>query len=256
MNNKLLSVIIVTKNEAHNIEECLSSVKFADEIIIFDSSSTDDTVNLCSKYTNNVTVTKDWPGDGPQKNRAIDIANGEWILCLDADERVSSQLENEIINTISSTELSGFNIPFTSTYCGKKINFGDWRGEKHLRLFKKSKGRFTTDVVHCHADIKGKIGTLKNRVIHHPFHHLGAMLHKLNDYSSNSAMSKFNSGKKASLFTALTHSIWSFIRGYILKLGFLDGKEGFILAVSNAEGTYYRYLKLMYLNAKNNKVPA
>ncbi|MBS0287605.1 MAG: glycosyltransferase family 2 protein [Proteobacteria bacterium] len=242
-----LSVIVVTKNEAHNIKDCLRSVAFADEIIVFDSGSTDGTPDICRQFTDKVFITPDWPGDGPQKNRAILKASGEWILCLDADERVSQELAEEIQKSIILTPYSAFNIPYQSTYCGKAIRFGDWRGESHIRLFLRTQAKFTEDIVHCHLQIDGNVGELENIIIHHPFHHLGAMIHKMNDYSNQSAKALFAKGKKSSLTKALSRSLWSFLRGYILKLGFLDGREGFLLAVSNAQGTYYRYLKLMYL---------
>lgn len=251
-----LSVIIVTKNEAHNIEDCLKSVSFADEIVIFDSGSTDETVAIARSYTPFVTVTPDWPGDGPQKNRALDQTHGEWILCLDADERVSKELAAEIQTVIANDNAcAAYDIPYQSTYCAKPIRFGDWRGESHVRLFKREQARFTENIVHCHLAVNGKTGKLKHKIIHHPFHHLGAMLHKLNEYSSQSAKTLFNQGRKASLWTALSHAFWSFMKGYIFRFGFLDGREGFILAVSNAQGTYYRYLKLMYLhqNALNGR---
>ncbi len=243
-----LSVIVVTKNEAHNIKDCLESVRFADEIIIFDSGSTDGTPEICRQYTNNVVITDDWPGDGPQKNRAIDKAKGEWILCLDADERVSSALATEIQALIhQQPSHSAYDVPYQSTYCGKPIRFGDWRGESHVRLFLRKKARFTEDIVHCHLKVNGSTGKLKNIILHHPFHHLGAMIHKMNDYTNQSAKALFLRGTKSSLLKALGRGLWSFFRGYLLKMGFLDGKEGFLLAVSNAQGTYYRYVKLMYL---------
>lgn len=242
-----LSVIIVTKNEARNIVDCLKSVDFADEIIVFDSSSTDNTVALCQPYTPHVTVTPDWPGDGPQKNRAIQQATGDWILCLDADERVSPALADEIQRTIKNTVYSAFSIPFQSTYCGKIIRFGDWHNEAHTRLFKKSDATFTNDVVHCHLQVQGKTGRLSHRVLHHPFHELHTLLHKMNSYSTQSAATLFEKGRKATLWTAWSHASWTFIRGYILKMGLLDGAAGLMLATSNAQGTYYRYLKLMLL---------
>lgn len=242
-----LSVIVITKNEAHNIADCLASVAFADEMVVFDSGSLDGTPDICRRYTPLVTVTADWPGDGPQKNRALAITQGDWVLCLDADERVSEALAQEIIEAIQSTEFAAYDIPYQSTYCGKPLRFGDWRNESHVRLFRRGHAAFTENVVHCHLQVQGKVGRLKNAIIHHPFHHLGAMLHKLNDYSTQSAKALFAKGRKATLATALSRSIWSFFRGYFLKCGLLDGKEGFLLAVSNAQGTYYRYLKLMYL---------
>ncbi|HKY69528.1 MAG TPA: glycosyltransferase family 2 protein [Gammaproteobacteria bacterium] len=254
MHDTKLSVIIVTKNEAHNIRACLESIAFANEVILYDCGSTDGTPEIALQYTQKVTVTKDWPGDGPQKNRALKDATQDWVLCLDADERVSSLLAQEIQETIPSTPYDAFSIPFHSYYCGHLIRFGAWRGERHVRLFKRQKGRFTEDKVHCHLQVLGKTGKLKQSVLHYPFHHLGSMLHKLNDYSTQSAASLFQAGKKASLFTAISHGFWAFFQSYFLKFGFLDGKEGFILAVSNGQGTYYRYLKLMYLteNAKKH----
>lgn len=242
-----LTTIVVTKNEAHNIADCLTSVSFCDEIIVFDSGSTDGTPQICQEYTPFVTITPDWPGDGPQKNRAIAQATGDWILCLDADERVSPALAQEIQNIIQNTTHTAFEIPYQSTYCGKKIRFGDWRNESHVRLFRRNHAHFTEDIVHCHLQVQGTTGKLQHAIIHHPFQHLGAMLAKMNDYSTQSAKAKFLQGKKSSLCTALSHGIWAFIRGYILKSGWRDGKEGYLLAVSNAQGTYYRYLKLMYL---------
>lgn len=248
-----ISVIIVTKNEAHNIKACLESVAFADEIIIYDSGSTDNTVEIAKAYTSHITVT-DWPGDGPQKNRALAHATSDWVLCLDADERVSPALRQEIQDCLSRTDCHGFDIPYQSSYLNKMIRFGDWRNEKHRRLFKLDKGRFTEDVVHCHLQIEGKVGLLKHPIYHHPFKNVEHLLQKLNDYSTQSALHKFKQGKKASLWTALSHGMWTFIRGYLIKFGFLDGKEGFMLALSNAQGTYYRYVKLMYLGKekKNN----
>lgn len=242
-----LSVIIVTKNEAHNIHDCLKSVHFADEIIVFDSSSTDDTAVICRQYTPLVTVTPDWPGDGPQKNRALDIATGEWILCLDADERVSPALAQEILQTITHTTYAAFSLPFRSHYCQQSIHFGDWRNEAHTRLFKKSSARFTEDVVHCHLKVEGKTGKMHAPVIHYPFHDLDSLLCKLNQYSTKSAQVLFQKGRKATFATAISRALWTFFRGYCIKLGFLDGRAGFLLAMSNAQGTYYRYLKLMYL---------
>lgn len=250
-----ISVIIVTKNEAHNIVDCLRSVSFAKEIIVFDSGSTDDTVSLCKSYTSLVTVTPDWPGDGPQKNRALKQASCDWVLCLDADERVSPMLAKEIEATLPYTIHNAFNIPYQSSYCGKTIRYGDWANESHIRLFRNGKGAFTEDRVHCHLQVQGSIGKLTHPIIHHPFQHLSTLLLKMNDYSSQSAKTLFEKGKKATLATALSHGLWTFIRGYLLKRGWLDGREGFLLAMSNAQGTYYRYLKLMYLwdNAKKKR---
>lgn len=242
-----LSVIIVTKNEAHNIGDCLKSVHFADEIIVFDSASTDDTAAICRQYTPFVTVTPDWPGDGPQKNRALATATGDWVLCLDADERVSPELAREITALIANTPYVAFSLPFRSRYCNKPIRFGDWYNEAHTRLFKRTYAKFTENVVHCHLAVQGSVGKCRAPVIHYPFQELHTLLHKMNQYSTQSAYHLYQKGKKATFTTAIAHALWTFFKGYLIKGGFLDGREGFLLAVSNTQGTYYRYLKLMYL---------
>lgn len=249
----LLSVIIITKNEAHNIQDCLKSVEWADEIVVVDSGSTDDTVAISKKYTEKVLVT-DWPGYGAQKQRALDMATGDWVLSLDADERVMPKLKEEILAIIPNTLYDAFEIPFESEYCGKKIRFGDWWNDSQAVLFRRTKGHFVSLLVHERIEIKGMVGKLKEKIYHVAFPNLSVVLKKMDDYSSWSAAQKKQQGKKGGLLKAISHGLFAFFRGYFLRLGFLDGREGFLLAISNAEGTYYRYLKLMYLNeVQNNK---
>lgn len=241
-----LSVIVITKNEEAHIHECLSSVVFADEIIVVDAKSTDNTVALCRPFTNKIFVTEDWPGFGPQKNRALDYAQGEWILSLDADERVSSELQKEIQQAIQTTVYSAFSIPRRSSYCGHWMTCG--YPDLVIRLFKKDSAQFSADLIHEKVEIQqGHLGALNTPLFHYSFNSLEEVLDKVNAYSSIGAKMYFTQGKKSSLRKALLHGVWTFFRTYFFKRGFLDGREGFMLAVSNAEGVYYRYLKLMYL---------
>ena len=243
-----LSVIIITKNEAHNIEDCLKSVEWADEIVVVDSESTDATAEIAGQFSEKVKVlVTDWPGYGRQKQRALDMATGDWILSLDADERVTPALSLEIQKNIQSTECAGFEILFRSEYCGKLIRFGDWWNDRQVVLFRRNKGRFVSLDIHERIEVLGKIEKLTGYIHHIAFPNLDLVLKKMNDYSKFSALQKNSQGKQGGLFKAISHGIWAFFRGYFLRLGFLDGKEGFLLAVSNAEGTYYRYLKLFYL---------
>lgn len=242
-----VSVIIITKNEANNIEACLQSVSWADEIVIVDSGSEDETVAIAKQFTDKVFVT-DWPGYGAQKQRALTLATKEWVLSLDADERVTPLLQKEILDVLPNTTMDGFTISFHSEYCGKVIRFGDWANDKQTVLFRRNKGQFVSLLVHERIEVQGKIGKLKHPIHHLAFRNLEMVLKKLNDYSTMSARQKRLNGKRSTVGKAVRHAVWTFFRGYILRLGFLDGKEGFMLAVSNAEGTYYRYLKLMYLN--------
>ena len=247
-----LSVTIITKNEAHDIRECLQSVQWANEIIVLDSGSTDDTVAICREYTDKVMVT-DWPGYGVQKNRALQQASGDWVLSLDADERVSEALQAEIKAILAAapdaatTGYVAYAIPRLSTYCGKIIRYGDWHKDYCKRLFRRGQARFQDAQVHESLEVQGKLGKLAAPLLHNTFKDLEEMLDKLNQFSSLSAGMRQQQGRSASLLTAIVHGAWTFVRGYIFRLGFLDGREGFVLAVSNAEGSYYRYLKLLYL---------
>ncbi len=244
-----LSVTVITKNEEHNIAKCLESIKFADEIIVLDSGSTDKTVEIARQFTPHVFET-DWPGFGPQKNRAIEKATSDWILSIDADEHLSPESQKEIQKVIGNKEYDGYELPFVSYYCGTEIKHGDWGKDYAVCLFKKNKGHFSNDQIHEKLIIDGNIGRLKHHAIHDSFKNFEEVLDKVNQYSTLSAMKKHQQGKKSSLKKAIGHGLWTFFRGYILKGGFLDGRKGFMLAVSNAEGTYYRYAKLAELNDK------
>jgi glycosyltransferase involved in cell wall biosynthesis len=247
-----ISVIVITRNEAHAIGACLESVQWADEIVVLDSGSRDATVEICSQYTDRVFQT-DWPGFGMQKNRALELAGGNWVLSLDADERVTPALAEEIQAKLPGTRADGFIIPFRSSYLGRFINHGDWRGERHLRLFRRTAGHFTADRVHERLIVDGTVETLANPIEHHPFADPEEVLDKINLYSSASAELKLARGERSSLAKALFHAFWTFCKGYVFKAGFLDGREGFLVAVSNAEGCFYRYVKLIYLQSGEHR---
>lgn len=242
-----LSVIIITKNEAQDIRNCLESIKWADEIVVVDSGSTDETVNICREYTDKVWV-MDWPGYGIQKNRVLQQATSDWVLSLDADEQVSAELANEIKAAIQHKNYKAFAIPFQSTYCGTAIKHGAWHTKTHIRLFQRAGAKFTDAIVHENIIINGKIGKLKNHIIHHTYKNLEEVLDKLNRYTTYGAQLRFGQGKKGGMLSAIAHASWAFWRSYLFQLGFLDGAAGLMLAISNAEYCYYRYLKLMYLN--------
>jgi len=244
-----LSVVIITKNEAHNIRACLESVSWAAEIIVVDSGSTDDTVEICREYTPHVYV-HDWPGFGPQKNRALDYATGDWILSLDADERVPKCLRDEIQRTLDEGKQNAYEIPRLSSFFGRDIYHSGWRPDYVTRLFKRGIGRFSDDLVHERVIVAGEIGRLKQSILHESLQNAEALLFKINHYSTAGAQMLHNKNKTASLKKAVFHALWAFVRSYLLRFGFLDGREGFMLAVSTAEGTYYRYVKLMLMMQK------
>ncbi|CAG1020314.1 (heptosyl)LPS beta-1,4-glucosyltransferase [Patescibacteria group bacterium] len=244
-----VSVIIITKNETSHIQACLESVSWADEIIVLDSGSTDNTVELCRTYTDKVYIT-DWQGFGIQKQRALNYASSDWVLSIDADETVTEELKAEIINAMQTTEYNGFEIPRLSNYCGRAMKHGGWFPDYVLRLFKREQGSFTDTVVHERIVVSGKIGRLKNPFLHNAFVNFEEVLHKVNHYSSLGADLLQQKNAKASIPKALFKGFWTFFRTYFLKAAFLDGWHGLLLAISNAEGAYYRYVKLWLLQQR------
>jgi len=242
----MLSIIIITKNEAHHIASCLNSVAWADEIIILDSGSTDETVSICKKFTPHVFQTE-WPGFGPQKQRALEKATGEWIFSIDADEIMTRDLEIEVKQAIKSTEFVGYQIPRLSKFCGKEIHHSGWWPDYTIRLFRKNSGNFSLVPVHEKVLVTGPVGKLKTPLLHDTYESLDEAIYKMNQYSSLNAKMLFHEGKKSSLGKALVKSTWTFIRTYFVKAGFLDGKHGLMLAILNSEGTFYKYIKLLEL---------
>ena len=243
-----LSAIVITKNEEAVIGRCLDSVQWADEIIVVDSGSTDRTMEIAQQLHARIVVTPDWPGPGPQRNRAIAHATKDWILALDADEWVSPELRDEILAVLPAPGPHvGYRLPRLSSYCGRRMRHGGWWPDYVSRLFKRGSARFGGGIVHDHLLPDGPLGKLRNPLLHEAITDLDDMLLKLNSYSSWGAQSLYENGRRAGLATALGHGAWTFLRTYLLRAGFLDGREGFMLAVSNAEGAYYKYLKLMLM---------
>ncbi len=245
----MLSVIVITKNEAQHIARCLKSVDWADEIIVLDSGSNDDTVSICKQFTEHVIVT-DWPGFGLQKQRALAKASHDWVLSLDADEEVSPGLKLEIQQAMQQSECLGFEIPRLSSYCGRQIKHGGWWPDYVLRLFRRNAGHFSDDIVHERIFVNGAIKRLNNPLLHEAFVNPEEVLHKINSYSTLGAEKLYHQKQKASLGLALGKGLWTFLRTYFLKAAILDGSEGLMLAISNAEGSYYKYLKLRDLHKR------
>ncbi len=246
-----LSISIITLNETENIRACLESVRWADEIIVVDSGSDDDTITICREFTDQVFIDKDWQGFGIQKNRALEKATGDWVLSLDADEVVTDDLADEIRKAMTGDQ-NIYEIPRLSTFCGKEIKHSGWWPDYVARLFRNGHARFSDDPVHERLVFEGDAGKLNHPLKHNTAPDLDQVLEKMNRYTSISAEKKYQSGKSASLLSAIGHGLWTFLWSYLGRAGFLDGREGFILAVNKAESSYYRYLKLMYLNERRD----
>ena len=239
-----LSVIIITKDEEAAIRRCLESVSWADEIVVVDSGSADRTVEICRQFGAKVQVTVDWLGFGVQKNRALDAASGEWVLSVDADEWLSPALQTEIRRVVVAPgDYAAYRMPRLSSYCGRFMRHSGWWPDPVLRLFRRGRARFSDDLVHERLIVQGTTGALSQPILHESFVDFEEVLDKINRYSSAGAQAMAAKGRKGSLVHAVAHGLWTFLRTYVLSAGFLDGREGFMLAVSNAEGVYYRYLK-------------
>lgn len=244
-----LSVSIIVKNGEPLIRRCVESVTWADEVIIVESGSTDNTCDICRELGAQVTSTTDFPGYGQQKNRALDRTTGDWVLALDHDEWVTPELHAEIESIMANAaDTAAYAMPRLSNFCGRDMRHSGWWPDPVIRLFRKGAGRFSEDHMHDRLIVSGKVGRLRNPLRHDPMPTLEHVIRKIDGYSSAGARFNFDRGKRASLSQAIFHGWWAFVRTYFLHAGFLDGREGFMLSVSNAEGTYYRYLKLMMLS--------
>jgi glycosyltransferase involved in cell wall biosynthesis len=244
-----LSVVIIALDEEARLAQCLASVSFADEVVVLDSGSRDRTVEIARAAGARVETSPDWPGFGPQKNRALALATRDWVLSIDADERVTPGLREEILAVVRSGAASpdAFDMPRRSSYCGQYMAHSGWYPDRVTRLFRRGRARFSDDIVHERLVTQGPVGHLRSDLLHETFDDLGDVLRKLDAYSTAGARRMWEQGRRASLARAVASGLWSFIRTYLLQRGFLDGRMGFVLAVSNAEGTYYRYLKLWLL---------
>ena len=250
-----LSAIVITRNEAHNLNDCLQSMHgLVDEIIVVDSQSTDATVAIAQHHGAKVAQPADWPGFGPQKNRALDLATCDWVFSIDADERVTPELAAEIEGVLSTNpDRVAYQVPRLSWYCGRFMKHSGWQPDFVLRLFKRGAAKFTNDLVHERLVVDVPVQKLSGILLHYSFMNFSQVLLKINAYSEASAKQAYAKGKRATVFTAVGHGLWAFFKTYFLKAGFLDGQHGLALAISNGEGTYYRYMKLWLLTKDSNE---
>ena len=239
----MLSAIIITKTEAANIADCLDGLMFCDERIVVDSGSTDDTVAIARAKGARVFEAPEWRGYGPQKNLALSHARGKWVLSIDADERVSKALAREIHAAAREATFDGYRMPRLSRFCGKEIRHCGWYPDYVLRLFRRGVSRFSDDLVHERVICDGSVGKLREPLRHTTITSIEDALSKVDRYSTAGADMLVASGRRVFFFSGITHGGWTFFRTYILRAGFLDGPEGYLVARYHAQTTFYRYMK-------------
>lgn len=238
-----LSVVIITKDEERDIGPCLESVKWADEIVVIDEFSRDQTVEICRRYTEKV-FQKEWEGYARTKNFGIEKTSGQWILSLDADERVSSELRAEIKQVLEMDDsYDGYLIPMKFYFYGHWMRHGGLYPKRHLRLFRKGKGEFEERVVHEGVKVTGKIGCLREPMFHYSYENLNDYLQKFNRYSTLDALNKVDKRKYGRCYPFLRLP-GEFILTYFIKQGFRDGFYGLLYSVLNAFYVFVKYMKL------------
>jgi len=241
-----LSLIVIARNEEASIGRCLHSASFADEIVVLENGSSDRTAEISRQFNAKVISTPDWHGFGVQKNRALAAATGDWVLSLDADEWIGEDLASEIKAAIASSNgIDGYEIPRRSRFCGHLVRYGGWQPDHVLRLFKRQKGRFTDDMVHEHVELSGRLGRLSVPLEHDSITDLDEAHDKIGRYSAAAAAQLLEKGAHASIGKALLHAIWAFLKAYLLKLGFLDGSVGVMVAAYSASYTYQKWARVV-----------
>ena len=248
-----LSAVIPTFNEAENILEVIDNLSFADEIIVIDSYSTDDTALLAEKQ-NVKLIQRKFDDFSTQKNFAINQAENDWVFVLDADERITIQLQKEIVEKLKNpVDYDGFWIPRKNYFLNKEVKFSGWQNDKVLRLFHKNKCQYNGKLVHEEISCKGKVGQFKNPIIHYTYNNYDDYVQKIKKYSALKARELFKKNKKPSLYYHYIKPAYRFVYHYLITLGFLDGKIGWTIAKINAIGMKEVYLKLKELYQSENR---
>ncbi len=251
-----LSVAMITKNESANLAECLESVDFAAQIVVIDSGSTDETVQIATQFGCEIFV-EPWRGFGPQKQSAIDKCHNPWVLVLDADERIPSETASVIKRIVlnPSPTAAGYSFSRKNYFQGRWIKRMGWWPDRILRLFRRDLGRMTVSSVHESVVVDGAVEALDAPIEHYPATQLSKILMKIDQYSTLGAQEAYARGEKTSLWWAAVRAKVTFFQNYIFRFGFLDGVQGFTLAITDAINKFFKYAKLNELNRKNPSTP-
>ena len=250
-----LSVIVPCFNEESIIGDCLESVGFADEILVVDSFSKDRTVEIAREHTGRVLQHEFW-SHGAQNNWALPQAKHDWVLVLDADERVTPALAAEIEDILTAPAYAGYRIPRRNFFLGKEIRHGMWGKDSALRLFHRAKGRYQEKHVHSQVEVNGPVGHCRGTLLHYSYRSLDDYTRKIDRFTRGGALNAFKHGVHSGPGRILSHSLARFFKSYFLKRGFLDGTEGLIIALMEADHAFLKYAKLWEMERNQGRSDA
>ncbi len=242
-----LSVVLITKNAASQLEKTLASVQWADEIVVVDSGSTDDTVAIASAYKAKV-IHQDWLGFGPQKQLAVAKASHDWVLCLDADEWPSEKLTNEIKDVLNNPQAEAYRFPRSNRFMGRFLKHGEGYPDWSLRLFNRQAARWSDDLVHEYVQTDKPVAALTGDLMHESGEDIALYLNKQNRYTTLQAETLYKRGKKAGWGRLVFSPLLRFIKFYLVRRGFLDGLPGLVHISIGCFNSYIKYAKLNELH--------
>jgi glycosyltransferase involved in cell wall biosynthesis len=243
-----ISAVVITRNEEEMLPAALDSVSFCDETVVVDSGSTDRTCAIAEAKGARVLQNVPWPGFSAQRNFAVDAARHDWVLAIDADERVTPVLREEILALRKQpSACAGYRMPRVAYYLGRWVRGTDWYPDPQIRLFDRTRARWEGAHVHESVRVRGEVGRLRADLEHHPYANISDHMQKIDRYTTLWATQAFEAGRRTGIVETAANGLWTFVRNYAIKRGFLLGSAGFTISVLNSYYTYTKLAKLLEL---------